>query len=455
MSKFKGVYDFIVKYLILVSHDGIEYDFSSHMVEFSYNENIFSQVTYGHILVLDALDYPSLLPIMGEERIKVSFTRPDELSNDYLTPIKFDMAVYKVSGRLNQNRGTGKAQTYTLHYASDDSYTNVSTKIFKKFRDMKYSEMVERIHAEYLPGSNIEIEETSGNYSYYAQNISPFSAINALAYRSISNDKNGYNYVFYRDRDGYKFKTISSLASKDPILSIGYGPKNISGNKINELYSVNDYSDDASIDTLRSAATGEGSSALLSVDPIRRKYYLQAFDLRGESGLENSNLKLLQNSDWKDFPHMHKNKNFIDNSRMFSDHRANLNMVITDFGHKESEYISARDADIYIHEPEYFLAQTKSHFNQTQTKVLSVTLSGHPGVRAGCTIDFKLPEVVANVGKQKSQELDRYIQGKYIVTQVSHILKNNQYKMNLKLVKDSYFKKIISRDPVKENQFIY
>lgn len=459
MDKIRGLYDFIINYLILVSHDGVEYDFSAHMVEFTYNESIFSPYLYGSILVLDSVDYASLLPILGEERLRASFTRPDETSKTgkMLKPVTFDMAVYKLSGRLNQNRGSGKAQTYTLHYVSDAAYTNASTKIYKKFRNMKYSDMVTQIHKEYLSedDSTIEVEETNGEYSYYAQNMSPFSLMNKLAYRSISNEKNGYNYVFYRDRDGYKFKTISSLANQDPYLSITYSAKNLPGNRLNELYSVNEYTDDASIDTLNSAIKGEASSALLTVDPVRRKFYLNAFDLRGQEGFNQHGIKLLQNSGWEEFPHMHKNKNFVDSSRMFGDPRSKLNMLITDFGHKDSEYISSRDKDVYVHEPEFFFAQTESHFKQIQSKVISITLSGHPGVRAGTVLDFSLPEVVARVGEKDKQELDRYLQGKYVVTQVTHILKNNRYKMNIKMVKDSYFKTIKSRDPVKENKNIF
>jgi hypothetical protein len=459
MDKIKGVYDFVLNYVTLVSHDGVEYDFSGHLVELTYNESIFSPTVYGKLSIIDGVDYASLLPILGEERLKVSFTRPDEKSKTgkLLDPIKFDLAVYKLQGRLNQNQGAGKAQTYTLGYVSDDAYVNTSTRIYKKFGNMKYSDMVKRIHSEYLSenSSTIEVEETAGEYSFYAQHISPFDIINKLAIRSISNEKNGYCYVFYRDRDGYKFKTISSLANQQPYLAITYSPKSVPDNKLNELYSVNEYSDDMPINTLHAASTGEASSALLTVDPVRRKHYLRAFDLRGQAGFAEHQIPLLQNSDWQEFPHMHKHKNFIDDSRIFGNPKANLVMAITDFGHKDSEYISSRDNDIYQYEPEYYLLQTDSHFKQMQSKILSVSLSGHPGVRAGSVIDFSLPEVVGRIGDKDNEELDRYLQGRYVVTQVTHVVRKNKYQMNLKIIKDSYFNQIKSRNPVKENKNIF
>ena len=284
MEKIRGVYDFVINYLTLVSHDGVEYDFSAHLVELTYNESIFSPTVYGTLSVIDTVDYAGLLPILGEERLKVSFTRADETSKTakLLDPIKFDLAIYKMQGQLNQNQGAGKAQTYKLCYVSDDAYTDVGTKIYKKYGKMKYSDMVKAIHKVFLASNNsskIEVEETAGEYSFYAQHTSRFDAINAIALRSISNEKNGFNYVFYRDRDGYKFKTISSIAKQKPYLAITYSPKNMPNNRLDELYSVNQYSSDMSTDTLNAAAKGEAASTLLSVDPVRRKFYLRAFDL--------------------------------------------------------------------------------------------------------------------------------------------------------------------------------
>jgi hypothetical protein len=152
---------------------------------------------------------------------------------------------------------------------------------------------------------------------------------------------------------------------------------------------------------------------------------------------------------------MHEHKPYLDSGRLFGNPKANLRMVITDFGHKDSKYISQRDKDIYEYDPEYYLLQTESHFKQIQSKILSVSLTGHPGVKAGSVVQFYLPEVVGRVGEKDQEQLDRYLQGKYIVAHVVHIVTKNKYQMNLKLIKDSYFNEIKSRNPVKENKGIF
>jgi hypothetical protein len=47
------------------------------------------------------------------------------------------------------------------------------------------------------------------------------------------------------------------------------------------------------------------------------------------------------------------------------------------------------------------------------------------------------------------------MQGKYLVVGIAHILKKNEYRMNLELVKDSFYSDIKARNPVEEYDKIY
>ena len=60
---------------------------------------------------------------------------------------------------------------------------------------------------------------------------------------------------------------------------------------------------------------------------------------------------------------------------------------------------------------------------------------------------------MGNVGDsagRNREELDKYIQGKYVVVSVAHIIKAEEYRLNLELIKDSFFSDIESRDPIEE-----
>lgn len=461
----RGEFDYVLNYIKLVAYDGREYDFSGNFIEFSFEESVFMPYIQGSMHVLDAIDYPTLLPMLGEERLKVSFTRHDEKSSspDLLPPIQFDMPIYRMEGRT-QDLGSRKRQNYILRYVSDNIFTNLNVRIFKTYKNLPYSEMVADIHKTFFATSkplDLGGQATQGSHTFAFQNISPFGAIRKLAQRSISNGDSGFYYVFYEDRDAFHFVPLSHLAKQAPVQTYTYQPQNISvdtpgqshkpKNLDAQLYNFEDMAVSSNFDTLASARSGEKVSSILSVDPIRRKFSLKAFDLRGSS----PNLPLVSNSKWEDFPHMEKAKPFIANSRAFINPLTNLTMVITDAGQDTQEYIQARDITVTPYNPEEFVLQTISHHQQLIKHRVKATVSGDPRIRAGQVVEFKLPEFLGKTSKQSPEEFDRYLQGKYLIIGISHVISRNNYRMNLEMIKDSFFSKIAPRDPVEIYENIF
>jgi len=466
--------DYILNYVKIISHDGKEYDFSSHFLRFTYEEGIFNIGVHGSLFALDAVDYPTLLPFIGQEKIKISFTRQDEKSENggKLDPIEFELPIYKMDGQT-QDAGSRKRQVYTLYFTSESAFKNLNTRVFKTYKNMPYSDMVEKLYEAYLkdvkplkggPGDT-KPEKTKYPQTYIVQNMSPIKAISNLSNRAISEEKNGYYFVFYEDRDQFNFVTLSKLAKQEPISTLKYKLKNVAEqtegmqhkpkNLEEDLYNTETIKNDSGFDVLKSAMSGEGASSLFSVDPIRRKFSLKAFDLRGESSTEKHNLPLVSESNYDAVPHMGKGKPFKDDSRMFVNPRSNMAMLISDNGQDTHEYISARDATVTPYNPEDFFLQRESQKNQMLKYVVRTTLSGDPRIRAGCTIQFDIPEFLGKIGPHAPEEKSKYMQGKYLVIAVAHIVERGKYRMNIEMIKDSFFSDIESRNPVEEYKDIY
>lgn len=462
MNKIRSEFDYIINHITIVSHDGKEYNFYPQFVELIYRESIFENLTSGSLFVADSVDFPTLLPILGEERLKVSFTRQDETSKEgaLLKPLVFDLAIYSMTGRM-QDAGSKKRQTYTLHLTPDETFKNLNTIIFKKYKNRTYSSMVKKIFNDYLKIKKPlkVVEETSGTYSYLIQNKSPIKAINLIKNKCVSSEKNGYCYVFYEDRDQFNFISLSKLAKQDPVARYTYEPKNVNENssglqhkdiRIQSLYSVEEYKNDSSVDTVGVALSPEATSSLLSVDPIRRTYSLKAFDLRGKESIAEHKLPLVENSSWDDFPHMEKGKPWKKGGRSFSNPLTSMAMLISDSGQDSQEYMSERDIETKPFEPETFFLQRESQIRQLTKNIMKVTVSGDPRIKAGNVVLFYLPESLGKISPEHPEEFDKYLQGRYIVTTVSHILKKGSYRMDLELVKDSFFTDIKSRNPASE-----
>lgn len=437
--------DYVLNYIKLVDWKGNEYDFFKHFVEFTYEESIYSS-PHGSMVCIDAIDFPTLLPIIGEERVKASFTRPDENNPGELLPdLKFDLSVYKMHSK-HQDGGSLKRQAYTLCYISEPVHKSTNVRIFKAYKGKIYSDMVQQIYDEFLTdGKPIEIEPTLHEMDYTINNERPYNAINKIATRSISGEGNGSLYTFYEDRDSFHFVTYSKMFARPVSTKIRYEPKNISesseglDHKITDvkrgITNVAQMQQGGNFDTLASAMSGEGSSHLLSINPIRRKMIEKPFDLKTE---------------FDTFKHIDTNKKWSDQNKMFVQPKANPKMIVSNIGNDTAPYIAEHEPGIKPNFYEDYKLHRTSQKQQIEKQIVRVTLSGDPRVKAGDILEFELPEHLGKTNRDEPEELDRYLQGKYLIAAVAHIIKQGSYMIHLELLKDTYFKELKNRDPVAE-----
>ena len=90
MSKGKEIlsqeYEGLLESIDLVDYKDNKHDIKDQHVQLMYIESIPNQAIAGHAFLVDAVDFPTLLPMIGEEKISASFTRaePAKESNAFL-----------------------------------------------------------------------------------------------------------------------------------------------------------------------------------------------------------------------------------------------------------------------------------------------------------------------------------------------------------------------------------
>lgn len=445
---------YIIKDITLISHDGIEYSLDSQFLEFSFEETIFQTTLHGTIQVLESVDYPTMLPMIGEERIRISFTRTDEETGDEIDPIKFEMPIYSLHNKLQEGK-SGKRQTYSLAYCSDVVYNNLNSIVSKSFKNMPYSQMVRDICETFLKiDKPLVTEETQDLMDYVVQNQRPIKAILKICQRSTSAEGNGLFYVFYEDREQFNFVTMKKLMNQEPIRTIYYGINNLPvggaegafKNLSRDMYSATKVNEaNAGFDILKSALDSEGSSSIMSIDPIRRTFSIKTLDLRGNEAkpaVEKTvgspiSLEFAENSDLAAIAAATAPKTWTSKSKLFVNPRSTMKIVISQAGQNTQEYISQKDPSVRPYSPEQFLVQRTAEKNQFMKNIISVTLPGDPRIKAGCVIKFDFPEKSGFIGESMPEQLDKYMQGNYIVVGVAHIVSRGKYKMNLELMKNT------------------
>jgi len=335
------------------------------------------------------------------------------------------------------------------------------------------------------------IEETEGNFDFNVHNLGPMGAIKKIASLSVSAEGNGSSYLFYEDRENFYFITMTKLATQKPgcvytldangkiiskpihNITLNYNPKNISDpnhvkNLEVDLYSVDTINNiSQGLNSLKSALSGEAVSSLLSIDPLTRKISLNALDLRGENAAKNTHgIEILPNikDGWNSFNHMNNGddnifkgkKPWTDNNKMFINPLTNLNVKIAELDHQENDYIKSKinSSNLSQNPMDYFL-QRNSQFLQLMRNVITTRVSGDPRIRAGTVLKFNIPENLGKIDKSDGVELNKYLQGNYLVVSVAHIISGTSYYTNLELIKDSFFSDINPRNPFEEYKHIF
>lgn len=442
--------DYYINYIKIVAYNGKEYSIAAQMIEFSFHENIALPGIYCSVTLFDAIDFPTLLPMIGEERLKVSFTRQDEKAVDkeggFKKPIVLDLPIYKLSNR-SPDSTSRKGQAYTIHATSDEMLQSLKTKVRLGLKGKTYSEMVKEVFDTYAKVKKpIEVEETSHLHDFCISNMNPFRFISHVSGRSISPKYGGCVYFFYEDRDKFYFKSLGSLFESEKILDLNFAVKNIlqqggdaTGPKRNiferDMYSVESLEHSGSYDLIKTIITGGYSQKAIFFDPIRQTITTKEFDIEDE---------------WDSLPHIDKVKPFTSKNLARSAPDSKMSVHWTNFEHDTVAHITEKEPGINPFRLEDFALRVNSQMDAMMRNSIDVVLPGTPDLKVGKRVNFTLPEHLGKTGAEEPEELDRYLQGDYLVLSVMHLIKSGEYTCGATLVKDSFFAQIKHRNPEKE-----
>ena len=217
--------------------------------ELNLYEDITATVVHGDLTIQEGIGLVESVPLLGEEVLEIKASTAGatpapigtEDSNLPPTPQEEENSIihyfriYKIDppNKINDN-----FRELKFHFVSDIMFTNMQVKVqktypLKKIRnelatDYKpytIADMAREIYVDCFIGekkkpktqlkTNIDflVEPTSGMYSACIPNWNPFKALNFLAKRAISANKNskGANFVFYQTLKGFRFVSIETL----------------------------------------------------------------------------------------------------------------------------------------------------------------------------------------------------------------------------------------------------
>ncbi len=445
--------DFLLKSMILTAYNGKSYDLTNHRAIFEYKEDLFSNAISGSLELIDAIDYQQFMPLIGEEKLKVILTRQDESGKaregGLLPDLEMNFRIYKVSGRQLQNE---KVQTYTMHLISEELIKNLKQKVYRCWDDTFYSDMVDEIYGEFISiGKPIVIEPTLYEQDFCCSNMNPYEFFHTIAARSISAEGNGEAYIFYEDREAFYYVTLGKLLIGGTKEKYGHAPRKVwipNEGKFRpidlpidiEVKNLEHYHWNGQHDILRNLEGGMYAQHLTTVDPVRQVFEFIPFDLTAE---------------FESFKHVDKERFFTDALDALAGPFAHTKLMHTNKDHDIVPWIADREPGIKPFKLEEYVMRRTSHMHQINNFKMGMTVTGDPRRKVGDIIEVTMPQVAGDAHDRRPQELDRYFQGRYLVTSIKHRLTQTGYSMDLEIIKDTFFKPIAHTDVVDRYKDIY
>jgi hypothetical protein len=405
------VKDFRLNQLDLTTCKGETINLRFVLVELSVFETIWSNQITCDLFVNDANNLIMNLPILGFEDLSLSFETPGGG-----TWIKKMRLMRITDRRLTRERELG----YILHFVTPEAITNMKTRVSKSYKGKLISDIVNDLHYNWLGGGAAEIETTKFQHHIIIPKIFPVHAINWLCTRANSATYEGANYLYYQDKDKFRFVSMESRliqpAAKKYLFQVanvrkdtadGYKPRDLAQDVLAaEVYTFDNHLD--ILDNLRAGMYGNE----LYVHSQQRKL-------------------------WKDFTFDYPSsfdtyKHLYPSNYLESRARQDLNVPDS----KLKLHGDGRPSE-YPFLPEKWIPARISQLQQLANIRLTITVPGDSDRKCGEVVEFILPSPEPPLHNQQID--DKYYKGRFLIAAVRHKIDVDKYVTVLELIKDSVF----------------
>jgi len=439
----QGAGDVEITELLLIGNDGVEHDIRQFLLELNLYEDMFRPGLYGNMMMVDALNLSRLVPLRGDEYVRIKIRTPTTSQYFFKT-----FRVYAITdGRFLQD---SSKQTYVLQFCSSEIIVDAVSPIYRSFSG-KISDVVQQIYLDSLQTSrnglpNDEnsltiIGETENRIKYVSPGWTPLQNISWLAARSLCEGYLAPNYVFFESNKGYYYANIETIIdgaiqSKSIFAQYIYMAQNVSAPQ-EENQTGSDYYKDvnrefqkiesleivSSPNALRSIENGHFANRLINFDIIKKDYVVYDYDHVASYG------------DYRHLENIGGTSNDVCNPSRLGTIRGPGSFV--------NMYPKApllyNDAQANVSEiVERILPRRISTMNELSTIKLVLTVPGRSDAEVGNIIYLKYPQARPRDAGDSSLNLDDPMySGFYLVTAIHHKFNHLKHVMIMEVCKDS------------------
>ena len=434
----------IFEIFTITSTDGKKsVDLRAGVVNFSYFEDVFSPMVTATVLiastgnVMDDEDGNKVslyngLPLRGGEKVSIKIPGNSSTNIDLEFTDKTENQFFVAS--ISNVIIDAESESFTLNLVSREAITNETSRVGKKFPSSEpISDSVKEIIEKYLVSKKaLDVDKTMNPYGFYGNMKKPFTILTWLASKSVPGNSSGQSasagYFFYETKDGFNFKSIDTLITKNPFPEkYTYSPGVVDNEDPKRDFKILQYNVTRNQNLINNLERGAYCTYRMYFNPVTFEFtnVQQGLFKVSESAEKMENL----GEDFKiDLP--------PDGSgRSIGDIPSRFMTGVLDFGITERKDKNSRKKNA---DPMEYKSQAMMRYNTIFTNNCTITIPLNTNLVAGGIIDL----VFAKISTENEKVVDQKQSGLYMIKELVHFYENQGSFTKLKLIKDTFGKRV-------------
>ena len=367
----------------------------------------------GQVHVMDSQELMSLLPLVGEEVIRIDVKTPGFKEEE---GYRGEFFIYKMDNVVKERE---REQVYTLHFISKEAIINLNTKISRTLSG-KPSDIVNNIlTADWglYTKKPVNVEETSNTTKYISNFWNPLANIIFVSGHAI-NSNGSPSYIFFENKYGMNFVSLDSLYGVDIVFQTfvwdNYSAEvsSLGGSRksLEEDYKrILDLQPHMNFDYIRRLKSGMYGSETITYDIVTKQYTHTAF----KPEFDKAN---------------HLNGGPIWSDRVPTLAGSNIHFVPKYYNNFDG-YDDVTNAKT--------LGYRNSVLAQAEASKITISVFGRTDYSVGKKVYVDLPKNAQITGSD-TEWSNQLLSGNYIISAICHNITRVSHTCVLELSKDSY-----------------
>jgi hypothetical protein len=376
-------------------------------------EDIFSTFITGKVYVRDSQDLQNLLPLVGEEVVRIDLKTPKiEDKHAY----KGEYYIYKMDDRTKIK---DHEAVFVLHFISKEAITDLNRKISRAYSG-KVSEIVKEICTK--PGGletnkKLNIEDTSNETKFVSNFWSPSKNLEWCC-ESAVNANESPSYIFFENKHGLNFLSLESMYVGSPIYqrfiwdnyAAEIGTTGGSGRDLNKDYQrVLDFQMSDAYNYMDRLQSGMYGSEIITYDLLTKQYVHTGYkpDFEKDGGHLNEYPLWTSKAPASQKSVLIYEHNYYNNFEKFGDVTNNKT-----------------------------IQKRMSLMAQAEGYKVTITVHGRTDYTAGMRVYLDVPRI--RQVTEKSDDVDQILSGTYLIAAICHKITRSTHECIIELTKDSF-----------------